>query len=56
MAALTAAALGCAPDDVLVASTGVIGVNLKMAALRSGIPTAAARLAPTAGPTPPTPS
>ncbi len=44
MAALTAAALGCAPADVLVASTGVIGVNLKMAALRTGIPAAAAAL------------
>jgi glutamate N-acetyltransferase / amino-acid N-acetyltransferase len=44
MAALTAATLGCAPDDVLVASTGVIGVNLKMPALRSGIPRAAAAL------------
>jgi glutamate N-acetyltransferase/amino-acid N-acetyltransferase len=44
MTALTAAALGCADADVLVASTGVIGVNLKMAALRSGIPAAAAAL------------
>jgi glutamate N-acetyltransferase/amino-acid N-acetyltransferase len=44
MAALTAAALGCPPSDVLVASTGVIGVNLKMAALRSGIPKAAVAL------------
>jgi len=45
MTALTAAALGCDPRDVLVASTGVIGVNLKMAALRRGIPTAVAALA-----------
>ncbi|MGE0360439.1 MAG: bifunctional glutamate N-acetyltransferase/amino-acid acetyltransferase ArgJ [Vicinamibacterales bacterium] len=44
MAALTAAALGCAPEKVLVASTGVIGVNLKMPALRSGIPAAAVAL------------
>jgi glutamate N-acetyltransferase/amino-acid N-acetyltransferase len=44
MATLTAAALGCDAADVLVASTGVIGVNLKMAALRSGIPTAVAAL------------
>ena len=44
MAWLAAAATGCTPRDVLVASTGVIGVNLKMAALRSGIPHAAAAL------------
>lgn len=44
MTALTAAALGCAQDQVLVASTGVIGVNLKMPALRAGIPRAAADL------------
>ena len=49
MAALTAAAAGCAGDEVLVASTGVIGVNLKMAALRSGIPAAAAALAADGG-------
>ncbi len=45
MAQLTAAALGCTPAQVLVSSTGVIGVNLKMAALRAGIPKAAAGLA-----------
>ena len=44
MATLTAAATGCAPHQVLVASTGVIGVNLKMAALRAGIPLAAEAL------------
>jgi glutamate N-acetyltransferase / amino-acid N-acetyltransferase len=44
MAALTAAALGVAAHDVLVASTGVIGVNLKMPAVRGGIPRAAAAL------------
>jgi len=49
MATLTAAAVGCAPDHVLVASTGVIGVNLKMAALRAGIPNAAAALSATGG-------
>ncbi|MBP7778329.1 MAG: bifunctional glutamate N-acetyltransferase/amino-acid acetyltransferase ArgJ [Acidobacteria bacterium] len=49
MAALTAAALGCSADDVLVASTGVIGVNLKMPALRNGIPRAAAALSPEGG-------
>lgn len=40
MTVLTAQGIGCDPRDVLVASTGVIGVNLKMAALRNGIPTA----------------
>ncbi len=44
MTALTAAVTGCAAEDVLVASTGVIGVNLKMAAVRGGIPLAAAAL------------
>ena len=37
MAALTAAALGCQADDVLVASTGVIGVNLPMDKMAAGI-------------------
>ncbi len=49
MTALAAAALGVAEEDVLVASTGVIGVNLKMAALRGGIPKAAAALSATGG-------
>ena len=49
MAALTATALGVAPHDVLVASTGVIGVNLKMPALRGGIPRAVAALSPGGG-------
>jgi glutamate N-acetyltransferase/amino-acid N-acetyltransferase len=50
MATLTAAALSIAPAQVLVASTGVIGVNLPMAALRSGIPAAAAALSDEGGP------
>ncbi|MDO8671538.1 MAG: bifunctional glutamate N-acetyltransferase/amino-acid acetyltransferase ArgJ [Dehalococcoidia bacterium] len=37
MAALTASKLGMAPEDVLVASTGVIGVLMPMDNLRSGI-------------------
>ena len=37
MAALTAKAIGCEPEEVLVASTGVIGVRLDMNALRHGI-------------------
>ena len=49
MATLTATALGVAPHEVLVASTGVIGVNLKMPALRGGIPRAVAALAPDGG-------
>jgi glutamate N-acetyltransferase/amino-acid N-acetyltransferase len=44
MTALAAAAVGCDPHAVLVASTGVIGVNLKMAALRTGIAAAARQL------------
>lgn len=40
MAALTAAALGCSADLVFVASTGVIGVNLKMDRLRTTVPAA----------------
>jgi glutamate N-acetyltransferase/amino-acid N-acetyltransferase len=42
MTVVTARAIGCDPRDVLVASTGVIGVNLAMAAVRDGIPRAAA--------------
>ena len=45
MASLAAQAAGCQPHHVLVASTGVIGVNLKMAAIRSGVPSAFAALA-----------
>jgi glutamate N-acetyltransferase / amino-acid N-acetyltransferase len=37
MAVLAANRVGCAPAQALVASTGVIGVNLKMEAVRSGI-------------------
>jgi glutamate N-acetyltransferase / amino-acid N-acetyltransferase len=42
MASLTASLLGCAPEEVLVASTGVIGVNLPMDRVRDGIARAAA--------------
>jgi glutamate N-acetyltransferase/amino-acid N-acetyltransferase len=45
MAADTAAALGCAPEDVLVASTGVIGVMLPIDKVSAGIRTAGAALA-----------
>ncbi|MGE0394126.1 MAG: bifunctional glutamate N-acetyltransferase/amino-acid acetyltransferase ArgJ [Vicinamibacterales bacterium] len=49
MASLVGAALGCPPEQVMVCSTGVIGVNLKMDALRTGIPKAAAALTRGAG-------
>ena len=50
MAAETARLAGCPPEQVLVASTGVIGVNLPMDKLRSGIPLAFAALARSEGP------
>lgn len=49
MTVLAAQGLGCDPRDVLVASTGVIGVNLKMPALRSGIPIAIGALSADGG-------
>ena len=45
MAVRTAAALGCDAFDVLVASTGVIGVKLEMEKVTRGIHSAAAALA-----------
>jgi len=48
-AQLVAAAIGCAPAEVVVASTGVIGVALPLDPLRSGIPRAAAALSIEAG-------
>jgi glutamate N-acetyltransferase/amino-acid N-acetyltransferase len=45
MATLTAALVGCPADQVLVASTGVIGVNLKMDKIRAGLPGTVAALA-----------
>jgi len=50
MAAQTARLVGCAPEQVLVASTGVIGVNLPMDKLNAGIPQAFAALASSQGP------
>ena len=41
-----AGALGCAPEDVLVLSTGVIGVPLPMARIRAGVRAAAQSLTP----------
>ena len=46
MAALAARELGCRQEELFVASTGVIGVPLPMAKLRSGIPRVAKRLRP----------
>jgi glutamate N-acetyltransferase / amino-acid N-acetyltransferase len=45
----TARTLGCDPGGVFVASTGVIGVKLDMAKVRSGIERAAAALSPGGG-------
>jgi glutamate N-acetyltransferase/amino-acid N-acetyltransferase len=49
MAAETARLVGCPVEQVLVASTGVIGVNLPMDKLRSGIPQAFAALSDSQG-------
>lgn len=46
MAALVARDLGCAPEQVLVASTGVIGRPLPMPILEAGIPKAVGTIAP----------
>jgi glutamate N-acetyltransferase/amino-acid N-acetyltransferase len=44
MARTTARALACAPEHVLVASTGVIGVQLDLAKIRDGVAQAATAL------------
>ena len=49
MATLTAFVLGCQVDQVLVASTGIIGRPLAMDRLRTGIPLAAAALSTEGG-------
>jgi len=46
MAESAAEAIGCEPEEVLVCSTGRIGVQLPMDRIASGIQQAAARLAP----------
>ncbi len=48
-AGLVACAVGCAPEEVVVASTGVIGVRLPMDKLCAGVATAAAHLSREAG-------
>lgn len=50
MCALTAAELGCAPEEVLVCSTGWIGYGLPMDAISAGIPRLAGSLDPDGGP------
>jgi glutamate N-acetyltransferase/amino-acid N-acetyltransferase len=49
MARLAAAAVGCADREVVVASTGVIGVRLPMDKVRAGVPEAAKVLSPDGG-------
>ena len=44
MAALTAETLGCAPRDVLVCATGLIGIPMPMEPVEAGIPKLAAAL------------
>ena len=50
MCALTAEAVGCTPDEVLVCSTGLIGFPLPMDRIASAIPTVAAALTVDGGP------
>lgn len=50
MQALVAAAVGCAPEQVLVLSTGVIGVPLPMNKVANGIADAQAQLSAGGGP------
>lgn len=48
-AALVADAVGCTEDEVLVASTGVIGVQLDLGPFKTGIPAALAAATPAGG-------
>src|SRR3954470_24787737 len=50
MCALTAKGLGCAPDEVLVCSTGLIGIPLPLGPLQSGIPALSDALDASGGP------
>ena len=50
MASETARLVGCPPEQVLVASTGVIGVGLPMDKIRKGLPVAFAALGSDRGP------
>lgn len=49
MAALTARALGCPQSEIMVASTGVIGVRLPMERFDEGIPAVVGALGPQGG-------
>ncbi len=49
MAAITAEAVGCPAEEVLVASTGVIGVHLPLEPFESGMPLAKEALSASAG-------
>jgi glutamate N-acetyltransferase / amino-acid N-acetyltransferase len=49
MAALTAELMNCEPEDILVGSTGVIGMPLNMPLVRSGIRSAVSALSPEGG-------
>ena len=46
MTEMAARAIGCSPEEMLVASTGVIGEALPLAKIRAGIPKAREALAP----------
>lgn len=48
-AGIVAATVGCTPEDVLVASTGIIGQNLDMAPFRTGVSALHAQLSETTG-------
>jgi glutamate N-acetyltransferase/amino-acid N-acetyltransferase len=50
MTAATATAIGCRPEDVLVCSTGLIGIPLPIDIVVAGIPSAAAARSPDGGP------
>jgi len=50
MCAAVATELGCAPEEVLVCSTGLIGYRLPMPAVLGGIPALVAQRAPDGGP------
>ena len=50
MAAAAAALVGCPPEQVLVASTGVIGVNLSIDKIRAALPRAISALGADQGP------
>ena len=47
---LVAAGMGCAPEAVLVCSTGLIGIPLPMEPVRAGVPALVAGLSPEGGP------